>query len=149
MKEPSGCAIFCDDIRYEISNKLSLIGCYSNNVQFNVPAPVTMPSFATLVNILVPIHIKVKTLQLVVELFDGKELIELTKISPSVADHSVGEAPDGEPVNGKVFAIPLQWSPLHFYDKGYLRIRCQINDNAPFSVGKIPFIFPSNDETQV
>lgn len=43
-------ATFCDDIRYEIGNKISLIGCYSGEL-ISSTIPVALPKFCALVNV--------------------------------------------------------------------------------------------------
>jgi len=43
---PSGYTSFCDDVRYEITGKVSLIGVYAGAMYVTTPYPVTLPKLA-------------------------------------------------------------------------------------------------------
>lgn len=47
---PFGYAIFCDDIRQEIGNKISLMGLYSGVAVFDAEFPVTIPKLCIAIN---------------------------------------------------------------------------------------------------
>nr|WP_321482871.1 hypothetical protein [uncultured Cohaesibacter sp.] len=145
IKEPTGYTIFCDDIRQEISNKLTLVGCYGSEVVFRNEAPTVLPAFAAMVTIIAPCDMKLISIELIAEFFDGSTLLELSRIKASPADKEAKVAPDGEPARGKSVSIPIQWSPLRFMGNGYLRISCSLNGGEPFRVGKIPFLFPESE----
>jgi len=41
--------IFCDDIRQEVGNKLSILGIYEGDIVFSVPPPAALPKFGIIV----------------------------------------------------------------------------------------------------
>lgn len=55
MSNSFGVSIFCDDIRYEQGNKVSLMGCYGPELHVHTPLPVVLPKLGVLVQARFPI----------------------------------------------------------------------------------------------
>ncbi|CAH1208832.1 conserved hypothetical protein [Candidatus Nitrotoga sp. BS] len=66
MKMNDAClitAIFCDDIRQEVGNKLSFMGCYQGELVVQM-APITLPKLCVFASILTPKERPLKSLTL-------------------------------------------------------------------------------------
>jgi hypothetical protein len=46
---PSGCTIFCDDLRQETSGKITIVGAYSGGMQITGEMPVIIPRFSAMI----------------------------------------------------------------------------------------------------
>ena len=46
---PSGYTIFCDDLRQEVSGKVTIVGAYSGGMQIVAEGPISLPRFAAMV----------------------------------------------------------------------------------------------------
>ena len=69
-------AIFCDDIRPELGNKLSFMGCYQSELVVQM-APVTLPKLCVFASILTPKERPFKSLMLRVVQDDDVELARM------------------------------------------------------------------------
>ncbi len=54
MKEPLGVSLFCDDIRFEQGNKMTLVGCYGPEMIISGPIPAIIPKLGILVQVRLP-----------------------------------------------------------------------------------------------
>jgi hypothetical protein len=83
---------FCDDIRQEVGNKFSLIGCYGGVVQI-APIPSVMPKLCAAVRVHTPIARPFK--KLVARIIrDDKPIAEIT-FPPEAFSIDPRSAPDG------------------------------------------------------
>lgn len=69
-------AIFCDDIRSEVGNKLSFMGCYQSELVVQM-APVALPKLCVFASILTPKERPFKSLMLRVVQDDDVELARI------------------------------------------------------------------------
>lgn len=69
-------AIFCDDIRHEMGNKISFMGCYQRDL-FVANAPVVLPKFCVFASASTPQNDPFKTLTLRIVQDDNIELARL------------------------------------------------------------------------
>src|SRR5215467_682878 len=49
-KEPIGYTLFCDDIRLEVGNKVTLVGIYTTGMVVPQSFPITLPKFCLWIN---------------------------------------------------------------------------------------------------
>jgi hypothetical protein len=54
LKNPLGISTFCDDIRFELHNKFSLIGCYVGEMVLFQPPPLVLPKLGIVVSARLP-----------------------------------------------------------------------------------------------
>jgi hypothetical protein len=76
-------ATFCDDIRYEIGNKYSLIGCYKQDLVLS-KIPATLPKLCASVTVLSPIDQPFERLTIYARL-DNEVIAELELTSDQLA----------------------------------------------------------------
>jgi hypothetical protein len=116
-------AQFCDDIRYEVGNKYSLIGCYSDELIVD-KLPALLPKLCVQVRAFTPID-KVFS-KLALRAFLGDDVIaeahiELGKVSP-----------DDAPADATRMSIMtfLLFSPLGITEPSMLRIEAETEDGV-------------------
>ena len=148
-KEAYGITVFCDDIRHEINGKMTLVGCYSSELNFSGPAPGVLPTFSALVSLRFPHGVNFETLILNVAKIEGGESSEIfsaeTKIAPEAfLDESGNEA---ENIDDKVLSIvvPIQWTPLVFSGPAFLRVRAKLDTGQEVRAGSLKINFPNGD----
>lgn len=151
--EAYGITVFCDDIRHEINGKMTLVGCYSSELNFSGPAPGVLPTFAALVSLRFPNGISFETLNLSVMKAEGGECSEIfsaeTKISPEAfLDESDNVE---ENIDDKVLSVvvPIQWSPLVFSASALLRVRAKLDTGQEVRAGSLKINFPNGDRADV
>lgn len=67
-REPFGYTIFCDDIREEVGNKLTLVGVYTDRMGVQTETlPIAIPVFGLLARVFVPASFSFSSLRYVVE----------------------------------------------------------------------------------
>lgn len=149
MKDkPYGTTVFCDDIRHEINGKMTLVGCYAAEMNFNGPAPGFLPSFAALVNIRIPKAIKFKSLALRVLKEEGKETTEIlaaaTEINQSDITKAVANA-DAESKHEQILSItvPCRWNSLEMKNSGFIKVRANLDDGPEILLGALKVNFPN------
>jgi len=81
-------AIFCDDIRQEIGNKLSFMGCYQGELVVPM-APVALPKLCVFASIWTPKERPFKSLMLRVIQDDDKELARIEIPDEGLAEVSL------------------------------------------------------------
>ncbi|MBT8155163.1 hypothetical protein KMP13_15045 [Epibacterium ulvae] len=148
--EPYGITTFCDDIRFEVAGKLTLVGCYQNEMNFAAPAPGTMSTFAALVNIRVPAAYDFSKIK-VIALRDTNGKIEKlhemrAEISNENKEQMVATTAD-DPNGARVCDIGFQirWSPIQFDEACYLKIRAYLDETHEIQAGALKVNFPLAD----
>lgn len=150
--EPYGSTIFCDDIRNEVSGKLTLVGCYSGVMNFNNPAPATLPTFAMLLNIKVPITVKFEKIRIIVLKEEGDEVSEIfsieTEIKQSVGDNEKGiNTDDKENEKFISLTVPHKWSPFHIKNSGFIKVRAYLDEGLEIKAGALKVNFASESDS--
>jgi hypothetical protein len=85
---------FCDDIRHEVGNKWSLIGCYGSTIQV-APMPSVLPKLCAMVKVCTPIDRPLE--KLAVRLVrEDKPLAEITFPPEGLTASPVGAQPDAK-----------------------------------------------------
>lgn len=64
-------AVYCDDIRHETGNKLTLVGCYGSDLLVQHLPPVTLPKLCVYVRVFTPIDHPFERLAIRVRLADA------------------------------------------------------------------------------
>lgn len=145
--EPYGITTFCDDIRYEVTGKLMLVGCYQNEMNFASPAPAVLPTLAALVNIRVPSAFDFSEVK-VVALRDTSGEIEILsemKVWVSEEERAQALATTAEDPNGArvcVIGFQVKWSPVQFEDSCYIKIRAHLDGEHEIQAGALKVNFP-------
>jgi hypothetical protein len=123
-------AQFCDDIRQEVGNKFSLMGCYAADLL--VPAfPITVPKLCAHVKVLTPIDRPFEKLALRL-LRDDVQLIEL-----NIDEAGIRQA-EGEKVPGARWMVAnffLQMSPFGMEGPATLRVEAEAENGVVRSGG--------------
>jgi hypothetical protein len=124
-----GDTIFCDDIRFEVGNKASLIGVY-NGVMFfadGQPFPIMLPKLCMSVRIYMPFDTNPDRIELSVyfpgnadDAPDYKQSIEnLPPVRKLLEDVDVVDL-------RSVFVTPLIFSPLELAATGAIKVRANV-----------------------
>lgn len=87
--------LFCDDIRQEIGNKISLMGCYQSEL-FVPHIPTVLPKFGVYVSVWTPIDHPFKNLSVRVLQDDETELASVTMPEEDIHAASQKKPPDSE-----------------------------------------------------
>jgi hypothetical protein len=128
-------AIFCDDIRHEVTGKTSLIGCYSG-VMYLPIFPATLSKLCVYTQLSTPIDqpfegaISISVMKdedvLACNDIDGTQLVQMVRHSPMTS-------PDSDTIT---LAGGLEFSPLQLEQPCTLRVIAKTEDRA-FSSGKL------------
>ncbi len=148
--EAYGTTVFCDDIRYETNGKLTLIGCYTGEMNFSGPAPGLLPNFGALVNLRVPINVEINTIKLCVylELASSRDEIFSTEIEITDEQRkSAFAGTENERPEDKVLSMtfPLHWSPLPVNEKGRIKVRAYLDNDIEVRLGTLKMNFVEGD----
>lgn len=111
-------AIFCDDIRHEVGNKLSFMGCYQNEL-FVPTAPIALAKLCVYVTLLTPIERPLRSLRFRVVVDDGMELAKV-EIPDNVFDNLMVMS-EGAPTRTSVSAA-MMFSPFTIEKGTVLRV---------------------------
>lgn len=151
--EAYGTTTFCDDIRFETNGKITLIGCYTGELNFGGPKPGLLPTFAALVNIRIPVSVELSTLTVRVT----KDVLSETEImfetSIDIPEES-RQIPEGEELAEErvlFFSMPLQWSPVEVVDEGHIKVRAFLDGKKEVRVGALKLNFnagPDQDQEE-
>ncbi len=144
--EPYGITNFCDDIRHEINGKLTLVGCYAGSLNFNGPPPGTLPTFAALINLRVPLHIQFEKISLRVIKTEGDE--ETTILEDEIENSKEHNEPSPVPVPSSgeeervlLMAFPCKWTPIHFSKSGQIKVRAYLDGDLEVRLGALSVNF--------
>lgn len=108
--------VFCDDVRFEVGNKMSLMGIYQGDIILNTSKPSLLPRFAVALWVISPIDDPVKELTVRILLPpDRKELVK-ANFTPS------GEVNYSEGATKRVFFIAIPMSPFPLEDDGFIEV---------------------------
>jgi len=114
-------AIFCDDIRSEVGNKLTLVGCYSADLLLT-HLPTTLPKFGVHVRMYTPVSQPVLSLRLRVFL-NAEMLGELAVDSDQLAQSANADVPAD--ANWRVMTAVLMLTPFNVTEAGDLRVEAE------------------------
>jgi hypothetical protein len=126
-----GIVTFCDDIRFEQQNKLSLIGCYTHGLVIYQTLPVTLPKLGMLIQVRYPPK-RLEDRKLVIYAPGEKEPFYNIDLAGDPEDFNVGsffaerdiEKDNNEGVERqRAFVMPLIFSPFLVRKEGALRVR--------------------------
>lgn len=132
---PSGFVTFCDDIRYEIGNKVSYMGVYRSEL-FAENYPLLLPKFALAIHYTQGIDLPRPAVK--IRVFyepDAGEVVELATLEmPENAEPKAGE------FSGDLVAASFEvvFSPLNVPGPGLLRARAY-REGAEIRLGSLPF----------
>lgn len=152
--EPYGTTIFCDDIRHETNGKITLVGCYTAEMNFSGPPPGLLPSFSALVNIRIPKSVHFETIKVRVLKEESSESTEIfgaeVKI-PSEEREKALKGGDAESTEEKILSMifPLQWSSLPINASGFIKVRARLDDGGEIRLGALKVNFPTDSEEKV
>ncbi len=128
--------IYCDDIRQEVSGKLSYIGAYSTSL-IVASFPITLPKLCVSIRIISPVQNPIESLT--VQILKDDEVLQelviddeqLAKSRESIPNLSSDEQQDGV----QVFHAMTAFSPIQFDGPCALRVRAQTEDEEIRGVG--------------
>ena len=108
--------IFCDDIRLEQGNKISLMGCYGADISIDRPFPLTLPKFGFAVWLISDADDLPERMSVSVILPDGSELLKSTPAE------LLPPAEKLEGVKKVKFNAAFPVAPLPLPSDGYLEV---------------------------
>lgn len=85
--------LYCDDVRFEVGNKLTYVGVYSADLFLNAPTPAVLPKLCVVVRIDTPTDAPIQSLAVHVE-YDGNVVID----SGELIVQEKLKAPDAPPM---------------------------------------------------
>lgn len=110
-------AIFCDDMRQEIGNKISFMGCYQSEL-FVPFAPVALPKLCVFVTVSTPIERPLKSLTIRVD--QGSNTI--ANIETPGSDWAQSIPPASEDATRQLANVGVMLSPLAITEPGDIRV---------------------------
>jgi hypothetical protein len=132
-EDPYGITIFCDDIREEVNGKLSLIGCYGNEISVFGIAPALLPMFCAFVNFRGPANLKYDEISVVITTEFGDQTTELGRVSFPRNGKDESDISENQILG---LAIPFKFSPLIVPSEGFIRSRAYV-DHREVKLGSI------------
>jgi hypothetical protein len=116
---------FCDDVRQEVGNKFSLIGCYGPAIDVQ-PVPSVLPKLCAMVKVYTPLHRPFQKL-IVRILRDDKPIAELPFASEALA-RPVGDPPPG--VRWQLIIAVFVMSPFPVEAACALRVEAETEEEV-------------------
>ena len=152
--EAYGTTVFCDDIRHETNGKLTLVGCYSTEMNFSGPPPGMLPTFAALVNIRIPKSVPFKTIKLCILKEEGSEISEIFGAEANVSDEDKVKALQGgdpESTEERIFSMmfPFQLPLLTMKESGFIKVRAYLDGSDEIRLGALRVNFPKETNEQL
>lgn len=140
-EEAYGITTYCDDIRQEVGGKLTLVGCYSNEMTVFGAAPAALPIFCAIANLRVPITQEFRRIEFALsQEFDGvqKEILRDGFDAPIRTGGDASDSPSGEKATDRQFSIvfPMKIAPLLIEGDGLIRCRAYI-DGTEIRLGSL------------
>lgn len=133
--EPSGYTVFCDDVRYEVSGKLSYIGIYTGVLFINVAAyPVMLPKFCFAITYSEPVELRTEKMTVNIYLpgdsEDGKPSLAQEMSVQSPGDLVALTDPMIPPTERHLFIIrhEIISTPLILKADGFIKVRAKVGD---------------------
>ncbi len=117
-------ALYCDDVRAEVGNKLTLVGCYGTDLLLNT-YPIVLPKLAVYVRVCTPAERPFQKLVLRLRQNDDQSIGELEFPSDqlAVAAESTSSNDKWQTIQAVMFA-----SPLLVQSPGFLRLEAETED---------------------
>jgi len=114
---------FCDDIRHEVGNKYSLMGCYGNELLVE-NLPVLLPKLCVQVRVITPIDKPFS--KLIIRALMNDDIIAEMNVTP---DTTIPQMPSGidNPIRTELSVI-MTFSPLPITEPSKLRIEAEADD---------------------
>lgn len=132
MPHAFGTTLFCDDIRFEMDGKISLIGSYGGDMVVRDPLPVVLPKFAACVVFVQRQEAFSKALA--VKIFLPGDAEDAPSIVSNIADVDMPTpTPDGDD-DFITVRTNLIISPLAINQPGHIRVRVT-RDGSDHTVG--------------
>lgn len=143
MKNPYGITMFCDDFRVEADGKFIFIGVYPGDLNIEAKPPVVFPSFSAIIQLRIPIEIKISSLKVLITKKTPNAFEEIARIEhdfngglPSYqAPPEALRVPDDEVFMH--FSIPVSWKPFHINESCALRVQAIVNNDIKFKAGGV------------
>lgn len=117
---------FCDDVRQEVGNKLSLIGCYSAELVVD-SFPVTLAKLCAHVRVMTPVQNPFQELTLRAYMND-EFLGELQVPSDGMKEAASRVSSDESAARWQMFSAVMVFSPLAITERSKLRIDAVTED---------------------
>jgi hypothetical protein len=137
MTEPRvATCIFCDDIRNETGNKISLMGIYAGNMIFSTPPPVVIPKFGIVLLVISDIGDEPDRMTITVSVPpEQTELLKWEVQKPSQIEHTEGAT------KLQIRAL-LTLGPLQITEQGSIEVIVDTGRET-IRAGRLPINFTS------
>lgn len=130
ITEPLVLCQYCDDVRFEINNKISYIGVFNSELRITGKLPVTIPKIVASASVLLPLDFKLDSLQFQLN-WNGKIIQDVSLPSSEcqqiVAEASTKSTKHGVEPRGLHFQCALAVTPFIVDAAGVLRFDALIN----------------------
>lgn len=147
-RTPFGYAIFCDDIRQEVGNKVSIIGIYRGVASYGAEFPLTIPRFCIAVNWVQHREDEIKSIKLRV-LFEDESEAETVVIEGDIPRDAFEQAPRDNAGDEMLHAfISIALSPLLVERQSKLKVRAYYGDEE-YRLGSLRMVTAGADEASV
>ena len=119
---------YCDDVRQEIGNKLSLMGCYSNDLVVQT-MPTILPKLCAVIHIIIPRDEPFSKLTIRAVLNEDTTLAEL-EIPDEVLSKSQAAIRDDGDARGVLINAIMTFTPLPVAEEGNLKVFAEGDDKT-------------------
>jgi hypothetical protein len=122
---PYGNTIFCDDIRFEIGGKASLMGCFGAELRAFGQAPLMLSSLAAFVSVRIPQAMVFQKLAVVLLADFGDSQKEVARVDLPVEPKQRDGIEAGQLLS---VDVPFRLSPFIIEGEGFLRCRAYLDE---------------------
>lgn len=130
-----GFCVFCDDIRHEVGNKISLMGIYHGEIVFSQNPPAILPKFVIAMWLLADVDDPIK--QINVSIFGPPARTELAKIEAQPPPSMLPTPPDA---TQKHIHLVFPMVNFHFPEEGLLEVEVT-TERETFRAGRLAVKF--------
>jgi hypothetical protein len=130
-----GFTIFCDDVRFENTNKVIAVGIYFGGMNVNVDFPAQIKSFAMIVSYSERVGVRSAPLEIEV-LFPGEEQpvlkmpISQEQLRPPIPRQVDPNDPLSPKANFHSLVIPIVMGPVTFKAPGLIRVLARLGEET-------------------
>jgi hypothetical protein len=138
MNEAYGNTLFCEDIRQEVMNKLSLIGVLGHEIIFLAPFPQTLPKLGFHMDVRFPVEKPVNDVRLLIYFpGDAEDAPTINQVLPwKSGEPSTEPLPFPDAARSFAFIQHFVLSSVLIKQEGYIRVRI-VHDEKRIRIGAL------------
>lgn len=135
--------IFCEDIRQEIGNKISLMGVYASDIAFPIAPPVGIPKFGIVIWLVFDVGDEPQ--KVVIRVLAPPARIEIAKLEASVSDGGIQFPYPPDELSKGTLRLVIPLFNVVFSEEGFVEVIAEM-DGTIVRAGRLKIRFAVRPE---